>query len=218
MDSRDYWSIEEPLYAGTPSSWGRDGGGTGTATSAAQHDKGQAWLWARAGVEGARDLLLDVVDTLLGIEYEEDDLLPTTAGDLDGSSSAGSSSTSSTAGSRGGGAGSSSDDESPASAEARRWAQQQQQHYNHHYRDHYHHLHHNQQQQHQPAGVVGALLSVLPRQGRRAICWLQGGLAPYADEEMGGGGGFDLPPRTPGVARAPSKPCAPAGTALLGHQ
>jgi len=61
---------DQPLYAPSrrPSS---DSGGPAT---------GHALRWAKAGVEGAKDLLLDVVDTILGIEYEEEnDLLPTSS-------------------------------------------------------------------------------------------------------------------------------------------
>lgn len=54
----------------------RDGGRRASSSTS-------TWQWARSRVGGAKDLLLDVVDTILGIEYEDDDFLPTCTAECD---------------------------------------------------------------------------------------------------------------------------------------
>ena len=184
----------DPEYVNAPSRrWADDddddalgsGGGGGAPTSK------QAMRWAKAGVEGARDLLLDVVDTLLGIEYEdEDDLLPVSYGGSasgSGSSDGGSSDSGSGvwSGSFGGG------DHQPDSPQS------------------------GSQQPPLQRGLSG-LLSALPGRGIRALKSLQGALSiPRLDQQQqthqqGYGdygaplGEFDLLPCTRAQARSMS--------------
>lgn len=77
----------DPEYVNAPSRRYDDDDDIYGAGGGARPPSKQALRWARAGVEGACDLLLDVVDTILGIEYEEEaDLLPVSHGAWSGGS------------------------------------------------------------------------------------------------------------------------------------